>query len=137
MEGTCLCGAVKLRLELSGDDPPSPFLCHCTHCRKAAGSIASTNLAIKRDKVEITGNDNLQVFGDKGTDSGQVLYRHFCRTCGNPIMSTSKVLGDYVVVKLGIFHDIPKVTAEYYIAQRHVWVEPVKGAAQYRSMPGG
>lgn len=42
----------------------------------------ATNLAVEADKVEITGEDNLSVYPDEDTMSGNVVRRYFCKTCG-------------------------------------------------------
>lgn len=46
-------------------------------------------------------------------------------------MSTTKVLPNHVVVKAGIFPEVPKVTAECYTKHRQVWETPVDGAKQF------
>ena len=109
MEGACLCGGVKLHLDVAED--PLSFYCHCTHCRKVAGgrkffspsqisvpeistssqqtaidandfAVVGANLLVELDKVKVIGEENLKAFEDKGTDSGEVLHRYFCKDCG-------------------------------------------------------
>jgi hypothetical protein len=84
MEGTCLCKAVKIKVNddnLFGTQRRG-HVCHCQNCRKVAGSCISTNLAIEEEKVVVEGMENLTCYPDKDTLSGNTVSRYFCRTCG-------------------------------------------------------
>lgn len=45
-------------------------------------ALGSTNLIIESDKVTINGAENLTVYEDKNSLSGNSVYRSFCKTCG-------------------------------------------------------
>ena len=84
MEGQCLCGAVKVRINddnLFGSQRRG-HLCHCAQCRKVAGGLFGANLMIESSKVEISGEENLTRYDDPDTLSETPLSRYFCRTCG-------------------------------------------------------
>lgn len=84
MEGTCLCGAVTVKVKddnLFGSQRRG-HLCHCANCRKVAGGLYGANLLIETEKVEITGKENLTRFDDPDTSSGTPVQRYFCKTCG-------------------------------------------------------
>ena len=53
--GSCLCGSVNYK---SNSDPIVIQNCHCDQCRKATGSVYLTNLFIKEENFEITGEVN-------------------------------------------------------------------------------
>lgn len=71
MEGHCLCGAITVKVNDSDlfSGHRRGHFCHCRNCRRVAGGIFGTNLAIEADKVEITGKDNLKDYIDKDTPS--------------------------------------------------------------------
>lgn len=79
--GGCFCGAV--RYEYSGE-PSFMAHCQCTRCRKASGTGHSSFLAVQDADLALTGN---LTFHDAPADSGNVVSRGFCPTCGSPIMA--------------------------------------------------
>ena len=83
MDATCNCGAV--RVHVSDDELFSRrrgHICHCINCQKTAGSAFATNLVIETSKVKITGEENLTLYEDGDSLSGNVVKRYFCRRCG-------------------------------------------------------
>ena len=84
MEGNCLCGAITVKVNDSDlfSGHRRGHFCHCRRCRKVAGGIFGSNLAIEADKVEITGKDSLKEFIDHDTMSGVPMARCFCEHCG-------------------------------------------------------
>ena len=84
MEGHCLCGAITVKVHDSElfSGHRRGHLCHCRNCRRVAGGIFGTNLAIEADKVEIIGKDKLKEYMDTDTTSGIPMARCFCENCG-------------------------------------------------------
>lgn len=72
VEGSCLCGAVRYRV----DAPLRPVIaCHCTQCRKTSGHhVAATSAP--RDKVTVEGE--VAWYASSGT-----ARRGFCPVCGS------------------------------------------------------
>lgn len=73
MEGGCLCGAVRFRL-----DPPlrDVVACHCSQCRKTSGHFwAATSVPLERFHLQDT--ETLRWFR-----SSEMARRGFCATCG-------------------------------------------------------
>ncbi|KAH6683158.1 Mss4-like protein [Halenospora varia] len=133
MEGTCLCKAIKVKV----DDPDlftkrRGHICHCHNCRKTAGSAFGSNLIIETEKVTITGEENLQVYHDYETLSGNPVNRYFCRTCGNPIKSMTDLYKGKTILKLGIFERIPHPEWESFALKRQDWHKPFEGCTQYK-----
>ena len=79
-QGGCLCGAVRYTLK---SEPRAIAICHCTHCQKQSGSLFSFNLVMRQADYEQSGET--AIYQDGG-DSGQPVYRHFCRNCGSPLL---------------------------------------------------
>lgn len=84
LSGSCLCGSITVTIHdkelftrLRG------HLCHCSNCRKVAGSYVASNLLIEAEKVTIDDkNGTLKCYEDKATLSGNPVYRFFCSTDG-------------------------------------------------------
>jgi hypothetical protein len=125
-KGGCLCGAVRYVLK---SEPRAISLCHCTHCQKQSGSLFSFNLVMKEADYEQHGET--MVYVDHG-DSGQPVYRHFCGSCGSPILAKIAGAPGKVVVKAGTLDNIdglqPKI--EIYTDHAAKWLAPVEGATR-------
>lgn len=89
LEGSCHCGAVRFSLE---SDSPYPFMhCHCSICRKTAGSGGyAINLGGDAATLRVRGSKNLGIYqailrepGRRATRSP--ARRHFCLKCGSPL----------------------------------------------------
>lgn len=95
VEGGCLCGAIRYAVE---GEPLVVAICHCTHCQKQSGSAFSVVGAVRDGAYRQTGET--KVFADT-TDSGKPLARHFCGTCGSPIVSVAASMPGLTIVKAG------------------------------------
>jgi hypothetical protein len=89
LEGSCHCGAVRFDLESAS---PVPFMhCHCSICRKTAGSGGfAINLGGAAATLKVRGRKHLGVYhamlrepGKRATRSR--AGRHFCRLCGSAL----------------------------------------------------
>ena len=91
MEGRCLCSSITVKVHDSElfSGHPRGHLCHCRNCRRVAGGIFGTNLAIEADKVEIIGKENMKEYMDKDTTSGIPMARCFCMNCGTSVLLCS------------------------------------------------
>jgi hypothetical protein len=84
LKGSCLCGSINVTLrDPTMFDEPRSISCHCWNCRKVAGSTMSSNLILEKSQVTIEDkNGTLKMWEDKWTESGTVINRFFCSTCG-------------------------------------------------------
>jgi hypothetical protein len=99
-EGGCLCGAVRYRVV---GEPIAVSICHCINCQRNTGSAFSVNAIFGEGALTYQGSPS--VYDDIG-DTGHVVRRVFCGTCGTPIESQSVYsVPNYVVVKTGTFDD--------------------------------
>ena len=89
LEGSCHCGAVHFSLE---SDSPYPFMhCHCSICRKTAGSGGyAINLGGDATTLRVRGKKYLGIYhavmrepGKRATRSP--AQRHFCVKCGSAL----------------------------------------------------
>lgn len=133
IKGGCNCGAVKYELT---EAPITVLACHCENCRRQSGAAYSVNLAMKASAVEVDGA--LSTFEDKATESGQMVNRDFCGTCGSPIRSRPTSGPPVVAIKAGTLDDPSPFPPALHIwtCTKLDWVEIPEGLPQIeRNMP--
>ncbi|MDA7948798.1 MAG: GFA family protein [Hyphomicrobiaceae bacterium] len=91
--GGCLCGAVTYKATAA---PQLGGHCHCVDCRKSSGTGHCSHLAMNADDVEITGK---AIQFDKPADSGNMVSRFFCGTCGGAVYSTNSGMPGFVFLR--------------------------------------
>ena len=129
-EGSCLCGAVRFRVE--GALGPMTH-CHCTDCQKVHGAAFATYVEIPKDRFRfIQGADRLRTHtAESGTR------RAFCTTCGS--IMTSEVDSDpgEIYVPAGTMDTPPTGKGEYHIfvRSRAPWFEIRDGLPQHEDYP--
>jgi hypothetical protein len=99
VEGGCLCGAVRFR---SAQAPIATRVCWCRDCQKLAAGSATVNAIFKVDDFEITGETTDYV---STADSGAVMHRRFCSTCGTPLFSASETRAHLIIARAGTLDD--------------------------------
>jgi hypothetical protein len=89
LEGSCHCGAVRFSLEAHS---PVPFMhCHCSICRKTAGSGGyAINLGGDAASLKVRGRKHLRVYHAVLREGGKRAKRspagrHFCGECGSAL----------------------------------------------------
>ena len=89
LEGSCHCGAVRFSLEANS---PVPFMhCHCTICRKTAGSGGyAINLGGDAHSLKVRGEKHLGRYHAVLREPGQrarrsKAERRFCLQCGSAL----------------------------------------------------
>jgi hypothetical protein len=80
LEGGCLCGAVRYRVEaLEGDVVD---YCHCGQCRKSSGAPVTAWIQVAPDRFAVTRGEPR---GFRSSDRGT---RWFCPECGGTLHMT-------------------------------------------------
>lgn len=97
--GNCLCGAVTFN---SSEDPQMVGHCHCMDCRKSSGTGHCTHLVVRAQAFSVTGEVR---FFDRRADSGNVVSRGFCPTCGSPIYSINAGMPGVVFPRASVLDD--------------------------------
>jgi hypothetical protein len=89
LKGSCHCRAVRFAVD---SDTPVPFMhCHCSICRKTAGSGGfAINLGGYAASMKVTGKHNVTRFHALIRSTGRrskrsPAWRHFCKKCGSPL----------------------------------------------------
>ena len=119
--GSCLCGAVRWRME-------GPYArmsnCHCSMCRKAHAAPFATYIIVERDKYELlSGADAVCIY-----QSSSRMHRKFCSKCGSV---TPFDAGEYEVVPAGCLDDDPGIRPgrHIFVASKAPWHEIVPRSA--------
>jgi len=93
--------------------------------------VGANYIVVPDADVKFEGAGNLTKYMDSDTESGHVLERNFCRTCGCPVRAYAKGLPGHTIIRLGIFDASPKPVFEPYTRSRQAWEAPVEGAVQF------
>ena len=86
--GGCACGAV--RYDLSAP-PKFSFHCQCRHCQRASGCGHMSILVVPAEALTVSGD---LAFYEQDADSGNLVRRGFCPTCGSPLMTINTGYSD-------------------------------------------
>jgi hypothetical protein len=97
--GRCQCGAVRFQF----DSPPiSTRACWCRDCQYVSSGNASISLIFASSSLKIAGPTTEYV---SRADSGNMMRRRFCPTCGTPLFSEATCQPDFLVVRAGALDD--------------------------------
>jgi hypothetical protein len=87
--GSCLCGARRYAIE---GDLDGVWMCHCSLCRKATGSVGNAILIVPKDRFRwLSGEDHGETFALRAT---YTITR--CKTCGTPLPAETDETNVYV-----------------------------------------
>ncbi|WP_373491613.1 GFA family protein [Parasphingorhabdus sp.] len=130
--GHCLCGAVNYEIE---GDLQMCGVCHCKNCQRQAGSAYSVLFAISDDQIKLSGD--LTTYEDHA-ESGNVVHRHFCGTCGSPVKTTLPTQPGMTYIKAGTLDDteILRPQIHFWTGSKQPWVEIDANVAQIEGNPG-
>jgi hypothetical protein len=76
--------------------------CWCRDCQYLSSGNASINAIFETVGFVVTGRVNEYA---SAADSGRLIRRRFCPTCGTPLFSDQVGLPEYVVVRAGALDD--------------------------------
>ena len=77
--GGCLCGAVRYE---SAAAAQIALHCHCRDCRRSSATGHATIVIVPECEISLTGEVR---FYDRPADSGNIVSRGFCPSCGSAI----------------------------------------------------
>ncbi|KAF2482287.1 Mss4-like protein [Neohortaea acidophila] len=131
---TAACNCGQVQVSVTGDDKEAVH-CYCTNCQRATGSAFAHNHRFIDAELTITkGEDVLKQYADANTDSGNVMYRHFCGNCvrfqnggvqtdkGCPMFLRSNVVPSFVALHEGsIRGEKTQPVIELYPQDKHAW----------------
>lgn len=131
LTGRCLCGQCNFR---SKGGAQFTGHCHCIDCRKASGAGRCTHVVVPDADFRVEGP--VRRF-DKPADSGSMVSRFFCETCGSPLYSTNDRMPGMVFLRAGALDDPDAVTPgmTVYASRAPVWDRAEDGLPRFDTMP--
>jgi hypothetical protein len=115
--GGCLCGSVRYR---STAGPITTRVCWCRVCQYIGAGSATVNTCFKTETFTVQGR--LQDFSCIA-ESGNVMHRRFCPTCGTHLFSEAEARPHLIFVRSGTLDDreIAKPAATIWTSQAPSW----------------
>ena len=98
--GGCLCG--KVRYEIMADAPLRARQCWCRLCQYLSAGGGTINATFPKEAFRVTGET--KVFTSIA-DSGAVVHRRFCPSCGTQLFSEAESRPHLIVVRVGSLDD--------------------------------
>lgn len=115
--GGCLCGSVRFRIT---GTPITSRVCWCRLCQYIGAGNATVNVCFRSETITVEGEtrDYRSV-----ADSGNVMHRRFCPTCGTHLFSEAEARPHLIFVRAGTLDDreIAKPTATIWAAAAPTW----------------
>lgn len=129
--GSCLCGAIGY---VARAEPKLTGHCHCVDCRKTSGTGHCTHVVMQADEVSIQGAPACY---DKPADSGNIVSRYFCGTCGAPVYSTNSGMPGMVFLRASSLDDPDIVTPVMivYASRAPGWDAMDPSLPNFKAMP--
>lgn len=130
-EGGCLCG--QIRYACSGE-PAMAGHCHCVDCRRSSGSGHCSHLVVGREHVSLTGEPATY---SSPADSGNLVTRAFCGTCGAPVFSTNASSPQMIYLRASSLDD-PEVFSPQmivYASRAPSWDHMDSALPSFATMP--
>jgi len=106
--GSYLCGAVTYEATSA---PVLTGHCHCEDCRRMSATGHASHLAMPRDAVTTSGTVATY---DKAADSGNMVTRSFCPTCGCQMWSENSAMPHMVFLHANSLDD-PEVFQPMFV----------------------
>jgi hypothetical protein len=97
--GGCLCKAVRYRIAAA---PIVTRMCWCRVCQYIAAGNATVNACFSSNAIAIEGElrDYRSI-----ADSGNVMHRRFCPTCGTHLFSEAESRPHLIFIRVGTLDD--------------------------------
>lgn len=115
--GGCLCKAIRYRITAP---PIVTRVCWCRVCQYIGAGGATVNTCFPRNAITIEGElrDYRSI-----ADSGNVMHRRFCATCGTAMFSEAEARPHLIFVRSGTLDDpeIAKPAATIWTSRAPTW----------------
>jgi hypothetical protein len=129
--GGCLCKRVRFRFTAA---PIAMRLCWCRLCQYLAAGNATVNVVFPSGSLHVEGEltDYRSV-----AESGRVMHRRFCPTCGTQVFSAAEERPHLVIVRNGALDDteLLKPDATIWTDEAPEWAWIDEGLPRHRGQP--
>ncbi|KAF9448918.1 DUF636 domain-containing protein [Macrolepiota fuliginosa MF-IS2] len=122
--GTCLCKTVRYEVT---EEPFHYTLCHCSNCKKSAGSAFMAHSYWKPDQLKIIeGESFIRHYSDNDTQSANTITRSFCTNCGSSLF-VKPAKGDFIIAQPSAIegHQAWAPKKEFYSGNRAEWLKDI------------
>lgn len=115
--GGCLCGGVRFTCS---SPPVLSGHCQCVDCRKSSGTGHCTHIVAPKSAFSITGSVTSYA---RPADSGNIVTRMFCPTCGCALYSINSAMPDMIFPRASALDDpeIAKPQMVVYASRGPSW----------------
>jgi hypothetical protein len=116
-QGGCLCGAIRYEIAA---EPMFGGQCQCRDCQHETGGGHTNFMAFPAKALKLTGTPR---FYEVKADSGNVMRRGFCPTCGSPVLGTTSGLPDVTTISAASLDDPSVFKPQFvcYTSGAHAW----------------
>jgi hypothetical protein len=122
--GGCFCGQLRFTIDA---EPIAARMCWCRDCQRIASGSPTVNVQFPEEAVEFTGDITTML---KTADSGNIIERAFCPTCGSQMYSkTVEPKGAPIRIRAGTL-DNPELMAPQAI----IWADSAPSWAVFDPM---
>ena len=131
LTGGCSCGNFRFEFKC---ELAMAVHCHCKNCQKSSGTGSAAVFATNRSNYVFTGKtSSYKYIGD----SGKVVERHFCPTCGSPLFSDVEILPDMIFARIASLDEPSQIkpSMHIYCDSSQVWDRPNDHLAKFGKMP--
>ncbi len=110
--------------------------CHCEDCRRSSGSGHSSHLLVPEASVTLTGKTQGYA---RPADSGNVVTRYFCPTCGAALFSKNAAMPGMIFLRASSLDDLEvfKPQMHVYASRAASWDRGQEGLPAFDKMPPG
>ena len=131
VKGQCLCHAIRFTVE---GPPLAARVCWCRLCQYLGAGNGMTSVCFLSAGLKIEGDP---AWFESIADSGNVMQRGFCATCGTPLFSKALVRPHLIFIRAGALDDPnlmpPQMTI--WTAEAPAWAIFDPALPQYEGQP--
>jgi hypothetical protein len=115
--GGCLCKAVRYQISA---EPMVTRTCWCRVCQYIGAGSATVNCGFRSDALTVSGELREHVMV---ADSGNVMHRRFCPSCGTHLFTAAEARPHLVFVRAGTLDDpeLARPAATIWTASAPSW----------------
>jgi hypothetical protein len=115
--GGCLCRAIRYEIAA---EPMFAGQCQCLDCQHETGGGHTSFMAFPADAMKLTGTPR---FYEVKADSGNMVRRGFCPTCGSPLLGATSGMPGMTTISAGSLDDPGVFQPQFvcYTSRGHAW----------------
>jgi hypothetical protein len=129
--GGCACGAIRYEIAA---EPMFGGQCQCLDCQHESGGGHTSFMAFPADAVKLIGSPR---YYEVKADSGNMVQRGFCATCGSPVIGRTSGLPHMTTISAGSLDDPSVFKAGFvvYTSRAHAWDRVDPALPSFPKMP--